>query len=100
MPARQRIKEALGHVLRLSVPQLEREERIALVDEVEGKARWTFDFAVLMALATAIAALGLLANSVAVVIGAMLVAPLMTPVVGGGLAVVQGNWPLWRRRTG
>jgi uncharacterized hydrophobic protein (TIGR00271 family) len=27
----------------------------------------------------------------------MLVAPLMTPLIGGGLAVVQGNWPLWRR---
>jgi uncharacterized hydrophobic protein (TIGR00271 family) len=34
---------------------------------------------------------------VAVVIGAMLVAPLMTPLIGGGLALVQGNWPLWRR---
>ena len=91
------MRDLLGRMLRLSVPQLEREERIALVDEVEGKARWTFDFAALMALATFIAALGLLANSVAVVIGAMLVAPLMTPLIGGGLALVQGNWPLWRR---
>jgi len=37
-----------------------------------------------------------LADSGAVVIGAMLVAPLMTPLLGGGLALVQGNWPLWR----
>ena len=96
-PARDRWRGQLGRILRLSVPQLEREERIALVDEVEGKARWTFDFALLMALATLIAALGLLANSVAVVIGAMLVAPLMTPLIGGGLAMVQGNWPLWLR---
>lgn len=92
-----KMKNLLGHFLRLSVPQLEREERVALMDEVEGKARWTFDFAALMALATTIAALGLLADSVAVVIGAMLVAPLMTPLIGGGLALVQGNWPLWRR---
>jgi uncharacterized hydrophobic protein (TIGR00271 family) len=39
----------------------------------------------------------LLTNSVAVVIGAMLVAPFMTPLIGGGLAIVQGNWPLWLR---
>jgi uncharacterized hydrophobic protein (TIGR00271 family) len=97
LPKGARMREALGRLMRLSVPQLEREERIALVDEVEGKARWTFDFAALMVLATTIASLGLLANSVAVVIGAMLVAPLMTPLIGGGLALVQGNWPLWRR---
>ena len=97
LPKGQQVREAVGRVLRLSVPQLEREERIVLVDEVEGKARWTFDFAALMILATTIAAFGLLADSGAVVIGAMLVAPLMTPLIGGGLAVVQGNWPLWRR---
>ncbi|MBL49128.1 MAG: hypothetical protein CMP28_09250 [Roseibacillus sp.] len=97
LPAPQRWRGRVGRLLRLSVPQLDREERIALVDEIEGKARWTFDFALLMALATLIAALGLLANSVAVVIGAMLVAPLMTPLIGGGLAMVQGNWPLWLR---
>lgn len=96
-PAGRRLKDAVGRLMRLSVPQLEREERIALVDEIEQKSRWTFDFALLMALATSIAALGLLANSVAVVIGAMLVAPLMTPLIGGGLAMVQGNWPLWLR---
>jgi len=26
----------------------------------------------------------------------MLVAPLMMPLLGGGLSLVQGNWPLWR----
>lgn len=97
LPVPRRWKDSLGRLMRLSVPQLEREERIALVDEIEGKSRWTFDFALLMALATFIASLGLLANSVAVVIGAMLVAPLMTPLIGGGLAMVQGNWPLWLR---
>ncbi len=96
-PTGERLRTALGTFLRLKVPQLERGERVALVDEVEGRARWTFDFAALMLLATAIAALGLLADSAAVVIGAMLVAPLMTPLIGGGLALVQGNWPLWRR---
>lgn len=97
LPTGQRVRETIGRMLRLTVPQLERDDRVVLVDEVEGRARWTFDFAALMILATTIAAFGLLADSAAVVIGAMLVAPLMTPLIGGGLAVVQGNWPLWRR---
>ena len=44
-----------------------------------------------MVLATTIAAIGLVQDSAAVVIGAMLVAPLMTPLLGLGLALVQGN---------
>jgi uncharacterized hydrophobic protein (TIGR00271 family) len=54
-------------------------------------ARPSIDFYVLIGLAAAIAALGLLANSAAVVIGAMLVAPLMSPIAGSGLAIVLGD---------
>ena len=54
-------------------------------------ARPDMDFYVLTGLSAAIAALGLLANSAAVVIGAMLVAPLMSPIAGSGLAMVQGD---------
>ena len=96
-PIGYRLREKIGQMLSLNVPQLEREERVLLFTEMEIKARWSFDFAVLMILATTIAGLGLLADSAAVVIGAMLVAPLMTPLLGGGLAVVQGNWPLWKQ---
>ena len=53
-----------------------------------------------MSLSTAIAGMGLLTNSGAVVIGAMLVAPLMMPLIGSGLALVQGNWVLCRRALG
>lgn len=96
-PVGHRIRERLERALSLTVPQLSRDERVKLFAEIHGKARWSFDFAVLMILSTAIAGLGLLADSAAVVIGAMLVAPLMTPLLGGGLAVVQGNWPLWKQ---
>ena len=50
-------------------------------------------FASLMMLSTAIAVLGILADSTAVVIGAMLLAPLMFPVLGAAAAIVMG-WPL------
>ena len=96
-PMRHRMRASVERFLHLSIPQLSREERIGLFSDVEDKSIWSFDFAALMLLATTIASFGLLADSGAVVIGAMLVAPLMTPLLGGGLALVQGNLPLWKR---
>lgn len=49
-------------------------------------------FANLMALATIIASLGLVVDSVAVVIGAMLVAPLMTPILALSASLAMA-WP-------
>ncbi|MCL1595158.1 MAG: TIGR00341 family protein [Actinomycetia bacterium] len=51
-------------------------------------------FWVLLVLSTAIATLGVIADSTAVVIGAMLVAPLMTPIMGVSAGIVNG----WMRR--
>lgn len=54
-------------------------------------------FSVLIALSASIAAFGLLADSAAVVIGAMLVAPLMTPITAAAAATVTArNQRLWR----
>jgi hypothetical protein len=43
-----------------------------------------------------LAAFGLLQDSAAVIIGAMLIAPLITPIIGAGLALTQGNRPLFQ----
>ena len=59
-------------------------------------SQFNFDFGALISLSTLIAALGLVRDSGAVVIGAMLVAPLMTPLVAMGFALVQGNLKLIR----
>jgi len=48
-------------------------------------------FYVLVLLSTALASYGLLANSIAVVIGAMLIAPLMGPIYGIALGLVRGD---------
>jgi len=48
-------------------------------------------FYIMVAVSTMIAALGLIINSTAVIIGAMLVAPLMTPIFGIALALIRGN---------
>ena len=45
-----------------------------------------FDFFLLVILSCTIATMGLLTNSVAIIIGAMLVAPLMSPILGMGMA--------------
>ena len=57
-----------------------------------GNARDRFwRFAVLMGLATGIATFGIATDSTAVVIGAMLVAPLMTPILGVAAGLINGR---------
>lgn len=71
-------------------------ERREVIDQLfpRGMPRRQFftRFVSLMMLSTAIAVFGILGDSTAVVIGAMLVAPLMFPVLGVAAAVVMG-WP-------
>ena len=78
------------------LPRIQREQRQELLSYFEENASWNIDFVVMMALSTSIAALGLLNNSPPAVIGAMLVAPLMTPMLGAGFALIQGNVILFR----
>jgi uncharacterized hydrophobic protein (TIGR00271 family) len=54
-------------------------------------------FYLLVAVSTLIAAFGLISDSTAVVIGAMLVAPLMTPIFGVALALVRAETGLLGR---
>ncbi|MDQ6926219.1 MAG: TIGR00341 family protein, partial [Candidatus Eremiobacteraeota bacterium] len=56
-------------------------DRVALAAQVDADVELNRAFLALAAASCAIATLGLLANSVAVIIGAMLIAPLMTPIV-------------------
>ena len=50
-----------------------------------------FDYFVLVILSAIIATLGLLIDSAAIIIGAMLVAPLMSPIIGLGMASITGD---------
>jgi uncharacterized hydrophobic protein (TIGR00271 family) len=80
----------------LKFPLLEREDRVALAERIGQSTPASADFVMMMALSSVLASLGLLQGATAVVIGAMLVAPLMGPLLGAGLAVVQGNLKLFR----
>ena len=53
--------------------------------------RPNMDFYSMIALSASIASLGLILDSAAVIIGAMLVAPLMLAIIGMGMASIHGD---------
>ncbi len=57
----------------------------------------SFSFHFILGLSAIIATLGLLADSAAVIIGAMIIAPLMGPILGIAYAIAVGNRKLLRR---
>ncbi len=75
----------------------DREDERQVVEQVSagvvfrGTNLWILIFAIL------IASLGLNVNSTAVIIGAMLISPLMGPILGMGLSVGIGDYDLFRR---
>lgn len=86
-----RLVSRADRAIRDFIPQLSREERVELVARIQDSSKWDFDFIFLISLATLIACFGLAENSGAVIVGAMLVAPLMTPIAGVGLGVAHAN---------
>ena len=80
-----------------ALPELTLADRISLFDRIQTGARLTPDFIAMISLSIVIASFGLLVDNSSVVIGAMLVAPFMTPVIGVGLALAQGNLALMKR---
>lgn len=82
------------------LPTMDRGNRKALVERVQSGAHGGVDYHVMMVLSSGLASLGLLEDSTAVVIGAMLVAPLMGPLIGAGLALAQRNLVLYRDSIG
>ncbi len=77
-------------------PPMEREQRIELAQNLQTGSRPNLEFLGLISASSMLAAFGLLQDSAAVIIGAMLIAPLMTPIVGAGLALSHGNRPLFQ----
>ncbi|WP_018996273.1 TIGR00341 family protein [Hirschia maritima] len=65
--------------------------RETLVEEVMSGSKLTTDFIVLTILSAIVAAIGLNENNVAVVIGAMVIAPLLGPILGFSLSSALGS---------
>jgi len=79
-----------------ALPTLSRQEQMTVYRQVRRDARPDVDFFIMMGLSAIIATYGLLQDSTAVIIGAMLVAPLFTPILAFSLAIVQGDIRLLR----
>lgn len=87
-----KVQRAANHI----APAMGREQRITLAKDLMLGSEPNLEFIGLMAAAAMMASFGLLQDSASVIIGAMLIAPLMTPILGAGLALTQGNQPLFR----
>ena len=71
------------------------ERREIVVRDVTSGSEPGIRFYLLLTTSALIAAFGLIANSTAVIIGAMLVSPLMTPIIGSSLGLVIGDGRLF-----
>lgn len=75
-----------------------KEEKIEeLKEKIASGASPSFGYFLFLILAVMIASFGLINNSAAVIIGAMLISPLMTPIFGAALAIVTGRSVLLRK---
>ncbi len=89
-------RASLRYFWRRIVPPITENRRLEVREQLRDSSHPDFDFFLLVLLSSVIATLGLLVNSPAVIIGAMLVAPLMSPIIGLGLASIRGDDALAR----
>lgn len=71
--------------------------KAAVVRKLMESSTPDFDFFYLTGLAMLMATLGLLIDSVAIVIGSMLIAPLLYPILGLALGLTMSNYGVFRR---
>ncbi len=91
LPKRMTIFRRAWDLLTAITPDLSEAEKVTVYRESRRNARTTRDFITMIAISTVIATLGLMLNAPAVIIGAMLIAPLMGAIIAMGLGVVQGD---------
>lgn len=89
-------RNTLGHDLTPKLPEELRDIHRRVRGDLGDGARLSAGFFIINCLATVVACYGLLADSTAVVIGAMLIATLLGPIAGIALGLVDGNAPLLR----
>ena len=75
----------------------ERISREELYEDIKDAARCSRVYLAMVVLSTIVAAIGLYYNSVAIIIGAMVIAPLLGPNMALALATTLGDLPLLRR---
>ena len=71
--------------------------RLRSIGDLRRSSRLTPGFAFLSVLSSSIATFGLITDSAAVIIGAMLIAPFLSPIMAIALAFLGGRWRLLER---
>lgn len=71
--------------------------REELYVQVSSNAKLNWDYIIMVALSTIVAAVGLVSDGVAAVIGAMVIAPLLGPIMGFAMGAALGELALLRR---
>ncbi len=89
-----RLRIRLRHYFRKLLPPVTKERLGEVHVQLRESSKPDFDYFVLVMLSCIIATFGLLIDSAATIIGAMLVAPLMSPILGIGLASIRGDTAL------
>ncbi len=95
-PVQPSMRSVIRFMIRKVIKPVSLERRAEVQVQLRDSCTPDFDFFLLVLLSAVIATLGLLTNSAAVIIGAMLVAPLMSPIIGIGLASLTGDARLFR----
>ena len=76
------------------LPSISREE---LYQDIESSIKFSWNYIILIFLSTIVAAIGILRDNVAIIIGAMVIAPLLGPNVALSLATTLGDIELARK---
>ncbi|MEW6528968.1 MAG: TIGR00341 family protein [Candidatus Micrarchaeota archaeon] len=81
----------IENFLKRFITEINDERRVEVYNEIKDGSKPSRDFFIMLSIATVIATLGLLTNSVAVIIGAMLVSPLLMAVLAISLGAMKGD---------
>jgi uncharacterized hydrophobic protein (TIGR00271 family) len=89
-----------GRLFQRNKLRVSTEQQGAIYESILESSQIDVEYVALLALAGLIALFGLLENSAAVIIGAMLISPLMNPILSAALALLLGDGKLGRRSAG
>ena len=79
------------------LPTISQEKRKIVYDSIKIESSIGVTYFLLVILAAVVATLGLLTNSTAVIIGAMLISPIMSPIIGMSFSMTLGDSKMFSR---
>jgi uncharacterized hydrophobic protein (TIGR00271 family) len=91
------LKTMKSHFKRESASESPKTDRLEVEREIYSEIHMTLGYFMSLIIANLIALVGLITNSSPVIIGAMLISPLMSPILGVGFASITGDRLIWQK---